>query len=159
MLNRLTGLFSLIALLFVAGCAPQADTPPTEPAATPVPGGEIEGPGTPIPAPTDAAPADLPMGETPAEFFETVLADALSRSGAERSAVQVVKSEQVEWSDGSLGCPQPDTMYTMAIVNGYQVILDIAGQQYDYRLSDSGAFVLCENALPAGGAPAGTPTE
>lgn len=148
MFIRLTGLCLLAVLFLAAGCAPQADTPATEPttepAATPTTETEVEGPGTPIPAPTDAAPADLPMGETPEEMFTAVLDDALSRSGAERSAVQVVKSEQVEWSDGSLGCPQPDTMYTMAIINGYQVILDIGGQMYDYRLSDSGAFVLCD---------------
>ncbi|WP_374686797.1 hypothetical protein [Promineifilum sp.] len=153
MFIRLTGLCLLAVLFLAAGCAPQADTPATEPAtepaATPTTGTEVEGPGTPIPAPTDAAPtdaapADLPMGETPEEMFTAVLEDALARSGAERSAVQVVKSEQVEWSDGSLGCPQPDTMYTMAIINGYQVILDVAGQTYDYRLSDSGAFVLCD---------------
>ena len=83
-------------------------------------------------------------------MFDAVVADALARSGAQRSAVAVAKSEQVQWSDGSLGCPAPGTMYTQAIINGYQVILTINNRSYDYHLSDSGYFVLCESGLPNG---------
>jgi hypothetical protein len=110
--------------------------------------------------PTDAPPTDAPVlfsGETPQGHFESVVDDMLSRSGGDRSAVQVLKSEAVEWPDGSLGCPQPGVMYTQAIVRGYHVILALGDETYDYRLSDRGSFVLCQNPLP--GAPGGTVTE
>ena len=90
----------------------------------------------------------LSAGEVPQAMFDAVVADALARSGATQSSVSVQTAEQVEWSDGSLGCPAPDMMYTQAIVNGYHVVLDVAGQTYDYRLSDRSLIILCENGLP-----------
>jgi hypothetical protein len=90
----------------------------------------------------------LSAGEVPQALFDAVVADALARSGATQSSVAVQTAEQVEWSDGSLGCPAPDMMYTQAIVNGYHVVLDVGGQTYDYRLSDRGLIILCENGLP-----------
>lgn len=114
--------------------------------------------GTPLKEPaataeaTAAMPVDesgaLPTGEVPPALFDTVVADALTRSGATQSSVTVQTAEQVEWSDGSLGCPAPDMMYTQAIVPGYHVVLDVGGQTYDYRLSERGLIVLCENGLP-----------
>jgi hypothetical protein len=115
--------------------------------------------------PSAVPPTDVPQigapglssGEVPQGLFDSVVADMLSRSGGDRSAVQVLKSEAVEWPDGSLGCPQPGMMYTQAIVSGYHVILALGDETYDYRLSDRGSFVLCQNPVP--GAPGGTVTE
>jgi hypothetical protein len=123
--------------------------PPTE--------GPSEEPTEPVDTPDAGAPP-LSSGETPQELFDAVVNDLVTRSGGDRSAVEVVKSEAVEWSDGSLGCPQPGMMYTQAIVPGYHVILALGGETYDYRLSDRGTFVLCTNALP-GGATESAPTE
>ena len=91
---------------------------------------------------------ELSSGEVPQALFDAVVADALARSGASQGSVAVPTAEQVEWSDGSLGCPAPDMMYTQAIVPGYHVVLDVGGQTYDYRLSERGLMVLCENGLP-----------
>jgi hypothetical protein len=90
----------------------------------------------------------LPSGEVPPTLFDAAVADALARSGAMQSSVTVQTAEQVEWSDGSLGCPAPDMMYTQAIVPGYHVVLDVGGQTYDYRLSERGLMLLCQNGLP-----------
>lgn len=121
---------------------PVQEEAPTEAVATEVaPGGAS----TETPA---AGNSELPAGVVPQEMFDAVLADALARSGGTQSSVAVQMAEQVEWSDGSLGCPAPDMMYTQAIVNGYQIILDIGGQTYDYRLGNGGLIILCENGLP-----------
>lgn len=77
--------------------------------------------------------------------------------------IRLVSAESVEWRDGSLGCPKPGMMYTMALVPGYQIILEAGGKTYDYHGATGRPPVLCEPsggvrprpALP-GGAP-GTP--
>lgn len=89
-------------------------------------------------------PNSIPShGEVPEEVFELALIDLLTKTGGHRSDVKVLKSEAIVWSDGSLGCPQPGMMYTMALVNGYHVILSFNNETYDYRLSDTGYFILC----------------
>lgn len=146
--------FLIVSLLLAVGCTTAPGEPAaTLPATTPATEENMEETETP-----DADAPQLSSGETPQGLFDAVVDDMLARSGAERSAVEVVKSEAVEWSDGSLGCPQPDMMYTQAIVPGYHVILALGEETYDYRLTDRGSFVLCENPLP-GEATASAPTE
>jgi hypothetical protein len=84
-----------------------------------------------------AAPAGLPAA------IETARADAAKRVGIEAQAVQVVDAKSVSWSDGSLGCPQPDRMYTQALVAGFRVRLQAGGQALDYHMSARGGFVVC----------------
>jgi hypothetical protein len=152
--TRYVLLFLIASILLAVGCAPVSGEPAaTLPATTPATEENMDQTETP-----DGSAPQLSSGETPQGLFDAVVDDMLARSGAERSAVEVVKSEAVEWSDGSLGCPQPDMMYTQAIVPGYHVILALGEATYDYRLSDRGTFFLCENALP-GGATESAPTE
>lgn len=73
-------------------------------------------------------------------------ADATKRSGFAPEAIAVASAQAVTWRDGSLGCPQPGVMYTMALVPGWRVVLRAGGISYDYHLSQRGALVLC----PAG---------
>ena len=56
----------------------------------------------------------------------------------------MVRAEAVVWNDGSLGCPQPGEFYIQILVNGYWVISQVEGVEYDYRANDSGFFTLCE---------------
>lgn len=116
-----------------------------------------------IGGPEDFGPGEGPrvIGEVPPDLLEEIVADLMGRVGVERSAVNVVRTEQVVWPDGSLGCPRPDQVYTQALVDGYQVVLEQGGEMYDYRVSDKGYFFLCENSLNLG-APLpvkSTPTE
>ncbi|MGI8999314.1 MAG: hypothetical protein ACR2GO_06370 [Candidatus Limnocylindria bacterium] len=90
-------------------------------------------------------------GEVPAEVLANVLADAMERSGLDASAIDTLRAESVTWPDGSLGCPEPGVMYTMALVEGYQVVLQAGEEELDYRIGESGSFRLCEQ----GGRPAG----
>lgn len=54
----------------------------------------------------------------------------------------MVRTESAVWNDGSLGCPEPRTMYTQVLVNGSWVVID-AGQNYDFRVDSRGNFRLC----------------
>ena len=65
------------------------------------------------------------------------------------AAATVVTAEAVEWSDGSLGCPEPGMMYTQAITPGYHVVISVGGVEYDYRATDAGQVRLCQDAGPA----------
>ena len=166
MVKRLSLLAVALLAVALAACAPSLGTtedavdatstvPPVDTSEeTADPTSAVPPVGTPLAEPTATAElpngesGELSAGEVPPAMFDAVVADALARSGATQSSVTVQTAEQVEWSDGSLGCPAPDMMYTQAIVPGYHVVLDVGGQTYDYRLSERGLMVLCENGLP-----------
>jgi len=96
-----------------------------------------------------ATPSAPVTGEVPEGLLAAILDDLVARAGLQREAVQIVEAEAVVWSDGSLGCPQPGMMYTQALVEGYRVVLEVDGKQYDYHASDRGTFFLCEQTLKA----------
>jgi uncharacterized protein (DUF885 family) len=72
--------------------------------------------------------------------------DAARRTGVVAESLALISAESVTWSDGSLGCPQPDVLYTQALVPGYRVRLRGPDGEMDYHASARGALVLC----PAG---------
>ena len=51
-----------------------------------------------------------------------------------REQLVIVRAESVVWNDGSLGCPEPGMEYTQALINGYWVVIEAAGQTYDFRV-------------------------
>jgi hypothetical protein len=101
-------------------------------------------------------------GEVPGAILDPIIEDVVAHTGADREDIEILRTESVAWRDGSLGCPEPGMMYTQALVNGYWVVLRYGAQEYDYRVSSSGYFVLCDqppsNRIPpldgeGGGAP------
>lgn len=87
-------------------------------------------------------------GEVPSELLNTIITDLGKRVGVSLEKISVTQAQGIIWNNGSLGCPQPGEMYTQALVNGYWMILEIEGQKYDYRASETGYFFLCEGGLP-----------
>ena len=81
----------------------------------------------------------------PESIIEPIVLDAATRLGVDPSAITIVDAHPETWPDGSLGCPQPGMMYTQALVEGYQVIVEANGTQLDYRGGGGGGFQLCEN--------------
>jgi hypothetical protein len=109
------------------------------------------------PAPSIAFPATVPpkpttvTGEVPDAVMAAVQADLSTRTGKDATTATVVTAEAVEWPDGSLGCPQKGVMYIQQITPGYQVVLELDGTTYDYRVAGEGTTVrLCEGLKPAG---------
>lgn len=79
-------------------------------------------------------------------------ADAARRAGSR--AITAGPAEDVVWSDGALGCPQPGLAYTQALVPGWRVRVDVAGAApLSYHASRRGEWLLC----PAGRAGAPVP--
>lgn len=93
---------------------------------------------------TGSLPSADGAEQPPADVLEPVIVDAAARAGVQPSEVVVVSATAAEWSDGSLGCPQPGMNYTQALVSGYQVILRAAGRDLDYRVRGPDQFKLCE---------------
>jgi hypothetical protein len=103
----------------------------------------------PEPSLASQGPSTEPAGSggssLPAEITDPIVDDAAARLGVDPSAVAIVDAHAETWSDGSLGCPEPGMMYTQALVDGYQVIVEANGTRLDYRGSGPGQFRLCEN--------------
>jgi len=79
----------------------------------------------------------------PASLLEKVLEDAEKRTGALRAQLELISTEKITWNDGALGCPQPNQMYTQALVPGYRIRVRTADQTLEYHAAETGRFVLC----------------
>lgn len=100
------------------------------------------------------AGGSAPSGGPLAVEIAAAKADLMQRVGTLKAdEIRVVSATTVEWRDGSLGCPQPGMMYTMALVPGYQVVLEAGGKTYDYHGAQGRPPRLCEP--PSGGVPPG----
>jgi hypothetical protein len=88
--------------------------------------------GTPEARPCDARRA-----------VEVAREDLTRRSGLAPGEIAVISVEAVDWPDTSLGCPQPDMAYAQIITPGYLIVLEAAGQTYEYHADDCRFVVLC----------------
>jgi len=96
-------------------------------------------------SPGTAAPEGIPDA-----VWAAILAD-LERETGGPTEPEVVSAEAVTWNDGSLGCPEAGQSYTQALVDGYQVILEVDGERYDYRVGNAASVKLCEGGPLEGG--------
>ncbi|MCA0296122.1 MAG: hypothetical protein LCH96_12625 [Actinobacteria bacterium] len=92
---------------------------------------------TPLPSPSGSASVEVPP-----KRWAAILGDLTNR-GVPTDAVEVVKAVSVTWPNGALGCPKPGVSYTQALVDGMQVVVSVAGKQYDYRFGNSDQPKLC----------------
>ena len=116
---------------------------PTDTATPPTPTTEIQAdqattrPAVPVPTASAAGPRAEMMAAT-------ARADLALRLGVPEEEIAVKSVEAVEWSDTSLGCPQPGMMYAQVITPGHQILLQARGEMYDYRSAGGRLLVLCE---------------
>jgi hypothetical protein len=83
----------------------------------------------------DDGPADT--GDLGAEI-------ALARELLGEDAEAVV-AERVTWSDGSLGCPEPDMLYTQALVEGYRIVLLTEEGEVAFHGADGEPPIRCDD--------------
>jgi hypothetical protein len=83
---------------------------------------------------------------------QAAIADLAKRIEVDRAAVSVAGYADVTWSDGSIGCPQPGTMYTEALVPGHQLILQSEGRLFSYHAAQGKAFGYCAKPVAPTGA-------
>ena len=110
------------------------------------------------PASADLTLPTQPVGEMLMDddaltlLTERAKEDLVQATGAESDAITVVSTEEMEWSDASLGCPDPDTMYAQVITPGYKIVLESGGNSFNYHtgLNPEGPLVQCtEDGTPA----------
>ena len=78
----------------------------------------------------------------------SAVSDAAERTGTDPADIEVVAFEQVTWSDGAMGCPEPGQMYTQALVEGYRVLVTVDGAELTYHGAEGDAPFLCEDPQP-----------
>jgi hypothetical protein len=133
---------TLLVALLLTGCATGGGSSATGAASTEP---------SVSPAGTDAGAMPLAPVGIPDAVWTAIITDLAQRSDAPRIDPTVVRAEEMTWNDGSLGCPDPDQMYTQALVDGYQVVLELDGERYDYRVGSGTDVRLCENSGLEGG--------
>lgn len=104
--------------------------------------------------PTTSASQGTPAASSPwAKEIAAAQADLMKREPTLKAAdIHVQSAQAVTWNDGSLGCPQPGMMYTMALVPGYRVVLEAGGKTFSYHGAQEQPPKLCENPRLPGGA-------
>jgi len=71
--------------------------------------------------------------------------DLAGRLNVGEAGITLVREVNVTWRDGSLGCPQEDTMYTQALVEGVLITLRVDGRNYEYHSGNGRPPFLCES--------------
>ena len=64
--------------------------------------------------------------------------------------ITLVSTEAVTWPNGCLGVERPGMMCTQALVEGYRVMLEADGRQYEVRTNLSGSAAVLANGAEAG---------
>ena len=94
----------------------------------------------------DASLAACPpvQGEGVNAIVELAKADLAQRLGIGRDAITVQSVEPTEFSDASLGVPEPGMVYAQMITPGYIIDLAVAGQIYRYHASEERVVAVPE---------------
>lgn len=87
-------------------------------------------------------------GDVPEEqqvFIDKAIGNLLnSEEGITPGMISVESFEEEEFSDASLGCPEPGSSYAQVVTPGFKVMLSANDVVYDYRVAkDSDIVVLC----------------
>lgn len=95
------------------------------------------------------SPAGVPevdVEQTPGELPPRAVLEAISQLSQELNVsvdeIEVLDFEQVDWPDACLGIPQEDQVCAQVITPGFRVVLEVNGQQYEFRSNQDGTLVM-----------------
>lgn len=108
-----TLLIAVIALV-LAGCTGEAPTGGAE-------------------APDAKEKRDVNIDPQLEQFVSQARGDLARRLEIDESEIAVVDAGFVTWPNSAIGCPEPDMMYTQALVPGYRIRLRADGTLYHYH--------------------------
>jgi hypothetical protein len=140
----IASLITVSAIFLVSGCQASSfagETPVEKMTPTrvvPSPQGDIEMT-TSLPVPTDPGLQNL-IGKAKE--------DLAGRIAVTADEISLIEITEVEWSDSSLGCPQPGMSYLQVITPGYLIVLEANSQTYEYHSNRDSYFAFCENLSP-----------
>lgn len=93
--------------------------------------------------PNDGPSADLTPAQTAAL---THLSETLNLPAGE---IALISTEPETWPDGCLGIERPGVMCIQALVDGYRIILEADGSEYEVRTNEDGTVVAIAGGLDA----------
>jgi hypothetical protein len=130
---RTTTMVLAALAVLVAACGTEEPPPP---------GGQD------VPGVSDDSPdADLDDGVAVVPVDQAVV-EAGGEFDVPPEDIEVLVAEEVTWPDGALGCPEPDGMYTQALVEGYRIVLEVDGREVHYHGARGEPPFLCEDPQP-----------
>jgi hypothetical protein len=98
----------------------------------------------PTPPPPTSAVAAVPTVNPDAQAaVDAAMRDVAAHLGVDLSAVRVDQVEPRQWSDSSLGCPQPGNLYAQIVTPGFLIIISSSTKQLEYHSDARGHVVLC----------------
>lgn len=115
-------LAACILALLVAGCS---QATPVEQAPLPT--------NTPVPTAVVATPTPEPQRSEAQDVVEDALADLQGQQGIRAQEIVVQEVTATEFSDASLGVPEPGKLYAQVLTPGYVIRLAVGDQVYIYH--------------------------
>ncbi|WP_455390373.1 hypothetical protein [Oscillatoria salina] len=88
---------------------------------------------------------NTPISNAPRRVINTVLEDAAEKLEVPTSYLRIVSAEKRTWGDRCLGIPNPLALCAPAIVEGWQVTVDVGDQIWVYRTDERADLVKVEN--------------
>jgi len=141
----------LLLALAVVACGASVDSIPD--AGTDDPSSETAAESSPL-SPPATPPSDQSAQErspvaTPSEAMAQVGAVAKEHLAREldtsTEVVEILAIEPTEWSDASLGCPEPGKMYAQVITPGYRILVEVGGEEFEVHMDREGQnAVICD---------------
>lgn len=65
--------------------------------------------------------------------IERAREDLAKRLEIDSDDIEIDRAEFVTWRNGALGCPEPGSAYTQALVPGYRIVLRAGGERHHYH--------------------------
>jgi hypothetical protein len=132
----------LVLIWILTACAPGSTEPTRLPGEESYPNPSYPNPPYPNPSdPTNKSPITL----TPAQQAAvTHLAGTLDLPAGQ---IALITTESVIWPDGCLGVQRPGMMCTQALVEGYRIVLEADGRQYELHTNETGSMVVIASGL------------
>ena len=93
------------------------------------------GPGQEIPVTGDELP----------EAAEAARRQLATTLGIDISQIQVVSTEPMEWPDACLGLPGQGETCAQVVTPGFEVTMEVNGQEYVFRTDDLGNVIRSED--------------
>lgn len=72
---------------------------------------------------------------------DAVMEFVMEETGLEKDELVLVSTMEQQWPDGCLGLPEEDEMCTMAIVPGYEVVLEVEDETRTFRTNMDGSVI------------------
>ncbi|GAB4456589.1 MAG: hypothetical protein Kow0070_06940 [Anaerolineales bacterium] len=132
----------LILALFLTACTPVVPDQSTTPSNDSYPNPSYPNPS--YPNPDDNPAADL----TPAQ--QAALALLSQTLNLPSDQLTIASTEAVTWSNGCLDVERPGMMCTQALVEGYRIIIEANGREYEVRTNQTGSMAVIANGTDAG---------